>query len=47
VAAPKLLRILPEVDCLQVSLSSAPSIRVALKRMGVNVPPPPDCKKSK
>lgn len=41
-AAPKLLKILPEVDCLEVSLSSAPVIRVALKRMGVT-PPPPNC----
>lgn len=47
VAAPKMLKILPEVDCLRVSLSSAPAIRVALKRMGVKVPPLPDCEKSK
>ncbi len=47
VAAPKLLKILSEVDCLQVSLSSAPFIRVALKRMGVKVPPAPDCQESK
>ncbi len=41
-AAPKLLKILPDVDCLQVTLSSAPFIRVALTRMGVT-PPPPNC----
>ena len=43
VAVPKLLKILPEVDCLNVSLSSAPAIRVALKRIGVKPPPPPTC----
>lgn len=42
-AVPKLLKILREVDCLNVELSSAPAIRVALKRIGVTPPPPPKC----
>ena len=42
VAVPKLLEILPNVDCLNVSLSSAPAIRLALKRIG-ETPPPPAC----
>jgi hypothetical protein len=42
-AVPKLLNILPQVDCLNVSLSSAPAIRLALNRIGVTAPPPPNC----
>jgi hypothetical protein len=41
VAAPKLLALLPEADCLQGDLTSAAAIRPALKRMGVKPPPPP------
>lgn len=41
-SAPKLLKILSEVDCRQVSVSSAPFIRVALTQMGVK-PPPSHC----
>ena len=44
-AVPKLLELLPEVDCLRGSLTSASFIRVALKRMGERRPPPPTCKK--
>lgn len=43
VAVPKLLKILPEVDCLRGSLTSAPAVRLALKRMGEKVPPEPNC----
>ena len=43
VAVPKLLKLLPEVDCLRGSLTSAPFLRVALKRMGEIPPPPPNC----
>jgi hypothetical protein len=43
VAVPRLLKLLPEADCLQGSLTSAPFIRVALKRMGKTPPPPPNC----
>jgi hypothetical protein len=43
VAVPRLLELLPEVDCLRGSLTSAPLIRVALKRMGSIPPPPPNC----
>ena len=43
VAVPGLLKLLPEVDCLRGSLTSAPFIRVALKRMGEIPPPPPTC----
>jgi hypothetical protein len=43
VAVPRLLKLLPEVDCLRGSLTSAPFIRVALKRMGESPPPPPNC----
>ena len=42
-AVPRLLKLLPEVDCLRGSLTSAPFIRVALKRMGAKPPPPPNC----
>jgi hypothetical protein len=41
-AAPKLLKLLPQVDCLRGSLTSAPAIRKALERIGVK-PPPPKC----
>lgn len=43
VAVPKLLKILPEVDCLRRSVTSAPAVRLALKRMGEKVPPEPNC----
>jgi hypothetical protein len=43
VAVPRLLKLLPEVDCLRGSLTSAASIRVALKRMGKTPPPLPNC----
>jgi hypothetical protein len=43
-AAPKLLEILPRVDCLDGAITSADAIRLALKRMGVTPPPRPDCK---
>lgn len=39
-AAPKLLELLPEADRLRGSLTSAPAIRLALTRIGVNPPPP-------
>jgi hypothetical protein len=42
-AAPKLLELLPKADCLDGTITSADSIRLALKRMGVTPPPPPDC----
>jgi hypothetical protein len=47
-AAPKLLALLTEVDCLEGDLTSAAFIRPALKRMGVKPPPEPsynDCHK--
>jgi hypothetical protein len=47
-AAPKLLALLTEVDCLEGDLTSAASIRPALKRMGAKPPPAPtynDCHK--
>jgi hypothetical protein len=51
VAVPKLLALLPETDCLDGDLTSARSIRPALKRMGVNKLPPRlsynDCHKPK
>ena len=43
VAVPRLLKLLPEVDCLRGSLTSAPAIRLALERMGEIPPPPPKC----
>ena len=43
VAIPRLQKLLPEVDCLQGSLTSAPFIRVALKRMGAVPPRPAKC----
>jgi hypothetical protein len=50
VAAPKLLALLAEVDCLEGDLTSAASIRPALERMGVKPPAQPsysDCHKPK
>jgi len=44
-AAPTLLRLLPEADCLRGSLTSAPAIRLALERIGVTPPPPPKCER--
>lgn len=46
-AVPKLLKLLPQVDCLRGSLTSAPAIRHALKRMGETPPPPPKCDEKK
>jgi hypothetical protein len=43
VAVPRLLKLLPEVDCLRGSLTSAPAIRLALERIGEIPPPPPKC----
>ena len=43
VAVPRLLKLLPEVDCLRGNLTSAPFIRLALERMGEIPPPPPKC----
>ncbi len=45
-AVPKLLKILPEVDCVQLEqmgLTSAQPIRYALKRIDGKEPPPPVC----
>jgi hypothetical protein len=42
-AAPALLKLLPEADCVQGDLTSAGAIRVALKRIGVKPPPPQTC----
>ena len=45
-AAPKLLTLLAEVDCLEGDFTSAAFIRPALKNMGVQPPPAPsyiDC----
>ena len=39
VAVPKLLALLPEADCLQGDVTSAASIRPALRRMGAKPPP--------
>jgi len=44
VAVPVLLKLLPEVDCLDGDLTSAPAIRLALKRMGETPPPRPECR---
>jgi hypothetical protein len=49
-AIPKLLALLPTVDCLEGTLTSARPIRSALERMGVKPPPAPsydDCHKPK
>jgi hypothetical protein len=49
-AIPKLLSLLPVADCLEGTVTSARSIRFALKRMGVKPPPAPsydDCHKPK
>ena len=42
-AVPKLLELLPKVDCLQGAVTSADAIRLALTRIGVTPPPRPDC----
>jgi HEAT repeat protein len=44
-AIPKLLEILPKVDCLNGPITSADAIRLALKRMGVTPPPRPRCQR--
>jgi hypothetical protein len=42
---PRLLAILPEVDCVPLAgLNSAGFVRMAISRMGVMPPPEPDCK---
>jgi hypothetical protein len=43
IAIPKLLKILSEVECLQLSMTSEGAIRVALRRMGKEPPPLPKC----
>jgi HEAT repeat protein len=42
IAVPKLLKVLEEVDCLPLTVTSALTIRVALPRIGVT-PPPQRC----
>ncbi len=42
-AAPKLLKILPEEDCVNGPITVGDAIRDALSRMGIKPPPPPDC----
>ena len=42
-AAPKLEKLLPEVDCLNGAITSASAIRHALVQMGIKPPPPPTC----
>jgi hypothetical protein len=44
---PKLLAVLPKLDCLNLDLNPAGAIRIALKRMGVSAPPPPECDATK
>jgi hypothetical protein len=49
-AVPKLLALLAEVDCSRGDLTSAASIRPALRRIGAKPPPAPsydDCHKAK
>jgi len=41
---PSLLKILPEVDCQPMGLTSAPFIRAAIARMGEKPPPRPECR---
>jgi hypothetical protein len=43
IAAPKLLELLPVVDCLDGAITSASAVRLALKRIGSKAPPPPAC----
>jgi hypothetical protein len=45
-AIPKLLSVLPKSDCLYVTRSSAPAIRVAIVRLGGSPPPHPNCEKN-
>lgn len=47
VVAPKLLTILPKLDCLNLDLNPEGAIRLALKRMGVSPPPKPKCDATK
>jgi HEAT repeat protein len=44
-AVPKLLEILPEVDCLWVDVSSEEAIQLALERMGETPPTPRLCER--
>ena len=44
-AAPKLEKLLPEVDCLNGAITSAGAIRHALEQMGVKPPAPPKCER--
>jgi hypothetical protein len=41
IAAPKLLELLPVVDCLDGAITAASAIRFALKRIGTRAPRPP------
>ena len=41
---PKLLELLPKVDCLNGAITSASAVRVALMRIGGVNPPHPSCK---
>lgn len=43
IAIPKLLKLLPEADCLDGAITSAMSIRSALVKMGAPPPPPSTC----
>jgi hypothetical protein len=42
-AAPVLLKLLPEADCVQGDLTSAGAIRLALKKIGAKAPPQSTC----
>jgi hypothetical protein len=42
-AVPRLLKLLPVVDCLNGPITSETAIRLALKRTGVTPPPLPAC----
>lgn len=42
-AVPKMLKVLTKVDCLNGAITSADGIRFALKHIGVESPPYPDC----
>jgi hypothetical protein len=44
VAVPKLLELLPAADCLNGSITSAATIREALKKIGATLPPSSPCK---
>jgi hypothetical protein len=44
IAIPKLLKLLPVVDCLNGTITSASAVRLALMRIGGLRPPVPSCK---